>query len=73
MRERPIDPDRSTEDWEGNNVAVSFPVCTKVYVASGYLHDGRRACPACGQSEVIIEGGRSSEGTAVLSWRWAGD
>jgi hypothetical protein len=73
MRERPIDASRPTEDWEGNNVAVVCPVCTKVYITSGYLHEGRRSCPVCEQSEVIIEGGRNSDGTAILRWNWPGD
>lgn len=73
MRERQIDPARPTEDWEGNNVAIACPVCKKVYLASGYLHDGRRSCPACGQSEVVVEGGRNSDGSAVVRWHWEGD
>ena len=38
------------EDWEGNNIAVTCPVCGKVYIVSARIHRGKRACPtpSCG-------------------------
>jgi predicted RNA-binding Zn-ribbon protein involved in translation (DUF1610 family) len=58
------------EDWEGNNVAFTCPLCGKVFIVSGapMIHGGRRSCPACGKSEGWVDGGRKSEGHAGIRW-----
>jgi transcription elongation factor Elf1 len=63
MPRRPIDPRRPHEDWDGNNIAVTCPVCGKVYVVSGLIQRGERPrgerpCPICNQSRgrVTIDG-----------------
>jgi len=66
MSSRPIDPTRKDEDWEGNNAAVTCGSCGKVFVISGHIHSGERACPNCGETRVILKGGRKSGGTAVV-------
>ena len=71
--QRNIDPNpenhRRDEDWEGNNIAVTCPICVKVYIVSEQLHhNGRRTCPSCGKSEGAVRGGRKSGGTASVSW-----
>jgi hypothetical protein len=70
--ERTIDPDKlkGNEDWEGNNIAITCPVCGKVYIVSGarQIHAGKRPCPGCGKSEGTVKGGRKSGGTASISW-----
>jgi ribosomal protein S27E len=57
-------------DWEGNNLAVTCPLCEKVYIVSGapQIHGGTRSCPSCGKSEATIDGGRKSGGKAAISW-----
>lgn len=68
---RELDPNAlsKTEDWEGNNVAVTCPACGKVYIVSGapHIHGGKRSCPSCGKSEATVEGGRKSGGKASIS------
>jgi len=70
--QRQLDPNdlRQDEDWEGNNIAVTCPVCKKIYLISGapQIHDGTRKCPNCGKSEGTVQGGRKSGGTASVSW-----
>lgn len=73
MRERLVDPGRPGEDWEGNNIAVTCPVCSKVYLVSQQIHHGERACSGCGESTGIVSGGRKGGGTATLRWHWPGD
>ena len=73
MRQRAIEPNRPGEDWEGNNIAVTCPVCGKVYIVSEHIHRGERPCPVCGDSTGHIRGGRESGGHAEIRWRWAGD
>jgi Zn finger protein HypA/HybF involved in hydrogenase expression len=68
MAQRSIDPTRLDEDWEGNNIAVTCPACSKVFIVSGMLHDGKRDCPKCGKSTGTLEGGRKSGGTAIIKW-----
>ena len=68
MTERSIDPTRDDEDWEGNNAAVTCPECGKVFVVSGLIHGGQRACPKCGKSTIKIHGGRKAGGTASVIW-----
>jgi hypothetical protein len=57
---------KQDEDWEGNNAAFTCPLCKKVFLVSGLLHGGRRACPnpKCGKSAGWIRGGKASGGTA---------
>jgi ribosomal protein S27E len=56
------------EDWEGNNAAVTCPVCGKVYLVSGVIHKGERRCPSCGKSTAYITGGRKQSGSARVEW-----
>ena len=58
------------EDWEGNNAAFACPVCKKVFLVSGLLHEGRRACPnpKCGKSVGWIRGAKSAGGSAGIEW-----
>lgn len=69
-RHRELDPHAKTEDWEGNNIAVTCPnpTCRKVYIVSARIHGGKRSCPSCGKSEGTVEGGRKSGGKASISW-----
>lgn len=55
-----------SEDWEGNNAAFTCPICGKVFLVSGLLHDGVRACPKCGKSEAHVDGGKKSGGKAYV-------
>jgi len=58
------------EDWEGNNVAFTCPLCNKVFIVSGapIIHNGVRKCPGCGKSTGHVEGGRKSRGRAWIEW-----
>lgn len=58
------------EDWEGNNVAFTCPLCSKVFIVSRapMIHGGRRSCPGCGKSEGWVDGGRKSGGKAGIRW-----
>jgi predicted RNA-binding Zn-ribbon protein involved in translation (DUF1610 family) len=67
MPERPIDPARDDEDWYGNNVAVTCPVCGKVYIGSSFLDGGERRCPRCGKSIVRVVT-QAQGGGATLEW-----
>jgi transcriptional regulator with XRE-family HTH domain len=69
-RQRELNPKAKTEDWEGNNIAVTCPnpACCKVYIVSARIHGGKRSCPSCGKSEGTVEGGRKSGGKASISW-----
>jgi predicted RNA-binding Zn-ribbon protein involved in translation (DUF1610 family) len=68
--QRDINAGALTEDWEGNNIAVTCPICGKVYLVNGapQIHGGKRACPNCGKSEATVDGGRKSGETASISW-----
>jgi hypothetical protein len=70
MPQRAIDQTRLDEDWEGNNVAVTCPrpECRKVFIVGGRIHGGKRTCPNCGKSTVMVKGGRKSGGIASISW-----
>ena len=59
-----------TEDWAGNNIAVTCPVCEKVYVVSGLLHREGRKCPnlSCGKSKAFVKRGKDSDGKASIQW-----
>jgi len=56
------------EDWEGNNAAFTCPLCDKVFIVSGVIHNGVRSCPGCGRATAYIQGGRLSGGTARIEW-----
>lgn len=68
--QRKLDPKNlsNAEDWEGNNIAFSCPVCTKVFIVSQIVHRGNRDCPNCGKSTGVVTGGRESGGEASISW-----
>lgn len=68
MATRPIDRERTDEDWQGNNIAVTCPICKKVYLVSQLIHRGQRACPRCGRSAGRVDGGHDSGGSAELEW-----
>lgn len=65
---------KQEEDWEGNNAALTCPLCKKVFIVSGIIHrgpggeKGYRKCPSCGKSTGRISGGRKSGGTASVEW-----
>jgi hypothetical protein len=61
---------RHDEDWEGNNAAFTCPVCSKVFIVSGLLHQGRRSCPnpKCGKSTAWVNGGKGGSGSAGIEW-----
>jgi ribosomal protein S27AE len=50
-----IGPSQIGEDWEGNNIAITCPACGKVFIVSGLIHKGRRACPKCGKSTGVLK------------------
>jgi Zn finger protein HypA/HybF involved in hydrogenase expression len=70
METRSLDPKDTGQDadWVGNNAAFTCPRCSKVFLVSGLLHRGGRACPSCGASKGHVVGGRDSGGTARLEW-----
>ncbi len=74
---RNLDPNNlgHSEDWEGNNVALSCPACKKVFIVSDTrMHvgpdgtKGYRKCPGCGKSVGRVKGGRKSGGSASIEW-----
>ncbi len=72
MQRRNIDPARLTEDFLGNNIAVTCPLCGKVFVVTTLpsLGGGKRVCPnlQCGKSTAFVSGGALSGGTAYIEW-----
>jgi predicted RNA-binding Zn-ribbon protein involved in translation (DUF1610 family) len=68
MPQRELDPSQIGEDWEGNNIAITCPACGKVFIVSGLIHRGQRACPKCGKSTGVLKGGRKTGGTAFIKW-----
>src|SRR6185437_11626332 len=54
---------RHSEDWYGNNAAVSCPLCSKTFIVSAFLNKGRRECPSCGRSFAHIDGG-----SIIIEW-----
>jgi hypothetical protein len=42
------------EDWLGNNAAVRCPVCSNVFIVSGFVNKGQRQCPSCHWSTAQI-------------------
>jgi hypothetical protein len=67
---REIDASKLTEDFHGNNITVTCPLCGKVFVVSAILDGEGRACPnpACGRSKAVVTGGAKSGGTAHIEW-----
>ena len=61
-----IDPHAIDQDWQGNNIALACPECSKVFIVSAYFHDGVRDCPNCGQVRAKVTGGRDSGGQASI-------
>lgn len=69
MPTRDLDPDHNlSEDWHGNNIAVTCPACGKVYVVSGFLEPNGRECPNCHRSTGRVDGSRRDGGTARIEW-----
>ena len=55
------------EDWVGNNAAFTCPLCGKVFLVSGLLHQrSGRDCPSCTKST-----GRVSKDGQTASIEWA--
>jgi transcription elongation factor Elf1 len=71
---RDIDDKAQTEDWFGNNIALTCPNCGKVYVVSGFLKEpgnegrGERSCPNCGKSKATVHGSKREGGSAFVVW-----
>ena len=68
MNKRVIDKAAKNEDHFGNNIAITCPVCAKVYVVSAFLKDsggekGKRICPSCGKSTGFV-----SADEAYVTW-----
>jgi hypothetical protein len=70
MQTRNLDPDEDKDDWdwEGNNLALKCPVCSKVFIVSAIIHKGHRECPKCHRSIGRVKGGRKRGGTASIEW-----
>ena len=73
MNRRVINPNDQVEDWFGNNIAITCPVCGKVYVVSGFLkgegvQKGERKCPKCGKSMGKVESTAGKPSTATVIW-----
>jgi rubrerythrin len=63
----------SNEDWVGNNVAFTCPVCTKVFIVSAYFHQDKnksRSCPSCKKSTGYVTDSVLKGGTARIEWVW---
>lgn len=56
MAKKTLDRDAlgRSEDWYGNNAALSCPVCGKVFIVSAFLNKGQRNCPNCQRSSAEI-------------------
>jgi hypothetical protein len=70
MNIRQLDPKNlaKNEDWDGFVIAVTCPVCEKVYVVSGHSHRQGRPCPGCGKSQAFVRKESGQEGTASIRW-----
>ena len=64
--QRAIDPNQLSEDWVGNNIAVTCPLCKKVFVVSAHLNRTGRKCPKCERSTAIVSGGKDCNGTTAI-------
>ena len=40
--------------WNGNNAAFTCPVCSQVFIVSGFSDKKGRACPVCKKSIAFI-------------------
>jgi hypothetical protein len=57
------------EDWCGNNASFKCPICGKVFIVSGMLHQNGRRCPRCGSSTGFCDlNGASAGGRAYIEW-----
>lgn len=71
-----LNPDNlnQDEDWLGNNVAFTCPLCRKVFIVSHFLIEspnverGVRKCPGCGKSTGHIKKDRKSGGSAWIEY-----
>ena len=43
-----------TEDWYGNNAAITCFACSKVFLVSQILHRKGRTCPVCGVTRALL-------------------
>jgi uncharacterized Zn finger protein (UPF0148 family) len=59
MKTRDLNPELQTEDKAGNNIALTCPVCRKVYIVSEFIHGGERACPKCNKSKGLVKGDKA--------------
>jgi hypothetical protein len=71
MSKRAIDLTAKGEDWFGNNIAVTCPCCSKVYLVSAVLSEtggkkGERQCPDCKRSTGVVHMGDKKE--AYVMW-----
>jgi hypothetical protein len=69
-RYRDIDSKKLTEDFRGNNLALTCPHCGKVFIVSGLLdHDGKKCPnPACGKSKGFVVGSVKTGGFGFVEW-----
>jgi hypothetical protein len=72
MPTRYLKVDNSEKDafWHGNNAAFACPCCGRVFLVSAHMSPHGLHCPppGCGRSYGYVEGGRDSDGIAVISW-----
>lgn len=59
-------------DWFGNNAAFTCPVCSKVFLVSGFIQKNGRRCPGCGKSIGHVTG-TAEDGTAIAKIEWEFD
>jgi RimJ/RimL family protein N-acetyltransferase len=64
--QRDIDLNQLEEDWLGNNIAITCPLCGKVFIVSALVNRGKRECPRCGKSLGVVSGGKDSGGSASV-------
>ena len=43
-----------TEDWYGDNAAITCHACGQVFLVSKILHRKGRACPRCGVTRALV-------------------
>ena len=56
------------EDWEGDTVAFTCPLCNNVFIVGEQMHRGERACTYCGKSTGHVRGTAGDGGEAWLEW-----
>jgi hypothetical protein len=64
---RPVAADADA-DWFGNHAAFRCPVCSKVFLVSGFSHKTGRYCPGCGNSKAHCTGTADKDGQAWIEW-----